>query len=51
MLVIKEAVKCAELLPLHLTCFDMEKLHSTYKLVKIKLIITPRTFPSARGIQ
>lgn len=51
MLVIKEALKCAELLPLHLTGFDMEKLHSTYKLVKIKLIITPRTPPSTQGIR
>lgn len=40
MLVIKEVLKCTELLFLHFNSFDMQKLHSTYKLVKIKLIIT-----------
>jgi len=43
MFVIKEVLKCAELLPLHFTCFDMEKLRSAYKLIKIKLIITSHT--------
>lgn len=47
MLVIKEVLKCVELLPLHFTRFDMEKLHSTYKLIKIKLIITSHTVPTA----
>lgn len=52
MLVIKEVLKCTELLFfLHFTCFDMEKLHSTHKLVKIKLIITSHTGLSAGGIQ